>query len=557
MQDDTIVVPEQLSVSDLRTWLSSFGQANKQHYEQGMMLQNKQDDLRRRIETLESALGPTRSRSSTPEKRTWESPPKMTTSNVTTASPESRASLPKNDEACPSVNEEILHGDAEGGDLFSTMVNHEESPSSPAHFMENPYPTPTKVASVTATKLEETTIPVSPDFVLPPATPPRSSSAKSSGTNSSSSIYRFEAVRPSPRRSGKPRRSPRALLEPPKPRPMVVHGSNDNDWEDDWADDFSEPSFPLQNSRTRIVGMAPEEDWRNAVMGAAWVHHNLEEEDEENYNEDDNNDFLEETSLLDAASGRYSASRKSSTQAQSTNTSRDNSHGHHSGNHRIRFPLWLCHKRASSDETPYVSPPRPLTPSASSTTLPTSSSSSATSSVFPDGVLTKHTLDFLCRDDKESKLAGASTVGTMRAMHPDERRHPSSPARSHESLYNCSSSQCSTASGDAPSILEGAVDDHLQAVLDGNSHGNSHNSCLKVSSAIRHWGGRPKKPGKVEERRRQLQNALAAGHPASHVKRIQWHVCPKTGMYKKKILVEPSTTSTMGMRQRDSRKGMI
>lgn len=528
MQDDikTIVEqPEQLSVSDLRAWLSNFGQANKQHYEKNMALQRKQEVLRRRISTLEDSLGgpASRSRSSTPENKpsTWESPPKMTTSNVTSVSLESPTSI----SSPPNKKFSDNHYDAEDGDdPFSTLVDHQVTLSSGSSDTEKSFlpgdnnqvdvPTKTKAEENTATTKK---VP-SASFMLPPGTPPRPSAAKPSGSGSSPSIYRFEAVRPSPRRRNTFHQN---LLQPPTPH-LVVQ-SNDDDWEDDWADDFSEPSFPRQT--TRIVGRVPNDDWQ----GAEWVRRNLEVDDED--------DKLEENSLLETASVPFKDPRK---------ITRSNSV-------KSRFPLWLCHKRTSSEETPpdepYVSPPRCFTPSLPAYTKTTTKPTTTATNLFPGGVLTKNELDHLCRDDKESKLNQSSA-----------ERHPASPARSETSSYK-NMSQCSTSSShDYPAILEAAVDDRLQAVLDnsgpsGRSSGST-SAGNSVSKAISRWGGRSKKTSSlssIEQKRRQLELALAASEPVTYAPRTAWQACPKTGSYKKKIVVEP--VNKVG--RLDPKKGMF
>ena len=55
----SIVVPERASVKDLRHWLSNFGQANRQHYEQGQLqlaAQKRTAMLQSRIQSLEASL---------------------------------------------------------------------------------------------------------------------------------------------------------------------------------------------------------------------------------------------------------------------------------------------------------------------------------------------------------------------------------------------------------------------------------------------------------------------------------------------------------------------
>ena len=295
-------------------------------------------------------------------------------------------------------------------------------------------------------------------------------------------------------------------------------------------------------------------------------------------NEEDDED---DCSLLDSISigtGRY--------------TDPGNQHHHHARRklRKNRFPLWLCHKRKPSvpyDEEDdvrddsggghtdeynhvemaqvvpttvlYESPPRPL-----------SNEMYKNSTFFPDGVLTKSTLDLLCCPDEEepedslpsstqhllSKTSASSQDSITHNRRQDQGRIAAS-----SSMSSPRSSNATTCSSEAPAILPGAVHDQLQSMLDLNHRNDSRRHDCRddrahVATAIDRWGGRRRGGGSgscssnnstststtsVAQRRRQLQQAMERGKPVSHVKRIQWHVCPTTGLYKKKIIVEPKS----------------
>ena len=143
-----------------------------------------------------------------------------------------------------------------------------------------------------------------------------------------------------------------------------------------------------------------------------------------------------------------------------------------------------------------------------------------------------------------------------------------------------SSQHSSNTSSEAPAILPGAVHDQLEMVLktasvkstpkypstrstapfsssnvskgklswNGNSPGTTATKTTTITSSSSTMqsllgfrfggGGRPRHSRRtVEDRRRELQQALENHRPVSHVKRTEWYVCPKTGLYKKKIVI--------------------
>jgi hypothetical protein len=253
----------------------------------------------------------------------------------------------------------------------------------------------------------------------------------------------------------------------------------------------------------------------------------------------DGDDEDDQNSLVDASSvatGRYTDPGFLS---RTVRHRLQHPHDKLEGSRKNRFPLWLCHKRPAEGDDPEDDPeeeerqqrthePKAFYHPSSSVsalciktdpvTVPNSVPSPPLSrptprmsraNFFPDGVLTKETLDILCASSKD---VAADAVEFC----------PSSSNDGDDDEF-------------APAILPGAVPTNLQAVLAAADHSRPPS----VSTAIHRWGGRRRGRTSVQERRRQLQQAMANARPVAHVKRIQWHVCPKTGLYKKTIVVEP------------------
>lgn len=59
-----------------------------------------------------------------------------------------------------------------------------------------------------------------------------------------------------------------------------------------------------------------------------------------------------------------------------------------------------------------------------------------------------------------------------------------------------------------------------------------------VSSAIEKFGGPGVRKSRIEKRKDELQRLFSETRTGTHVKKVKWFVCPKTGVYKKKLVIE-------------------
>jgi hypothetical protein len=356
-----------------------------------------------------------------------------------------------------------------------------------------------------------------------------------------SQLYTFEAVHPSPRRLrivGLDR-----LLEPPRPRVHRVTSS--------WDSDFSEPIFesPRWHSHQAVPGqfkILGKEGPTSDAGASVWNNSDWAPDGDD----DDQNSLVDASSV---ATGRYTDPG-----FPSRTVRHGWAHPHDKARARKnRFPLWLCQKRqlgkeddqADDDEVEAerqegMHEPKALYHSVSTLWMKTDPVTYANSpprpptprmhraNFFPDGVLTKKTLDLLCASSNDADVVKSPTYET--AVSLDET---SGGGGGGSGLRDCTSSSNDGDDYDvfAPAILPGAVPTNLQAVLAAAVHAPPPS----VSTAINRWGGRRRVRTSVQERRRQVQQAIASARPVANVKRIQWHVCPKTGLYKKTIVVEP------------------
>lgn len=634
----SIVVPERLSVRDLREWLSRFGQANKQHFEANSVstINRKQTEIQSRIRSLESALGEPKSLSeqgsptgstghrplsgeSPPFPLQDEDPPALVTASTCSQgcgggdqpeedrgrrcydnSPPMRsvtlaftgASDPTEGHFFPSPDSTVRVVEGEtSSTVFTARYGDEETRETAASPMaasqtaertrhHDPTGSPSVKGNASVRRPMNGTPPAksksesgfrpSPPYVdsvvsqespvrtqSSPAKPVSSlldASRHNSPSSSSSSVqkkkaspskgYRIEPVKPRMRVLGT---VDQRLLE--LPTPQARH--QPSNWDDELADGFSEITFPPASATKRPVGtgrirnhaalpkkvlMKQDPEWNETASD--WVGPS-QDEDQDN-DDDDDHSLLDDSASVDT--GRY-------TDPGRVRRSRKN-----------RFPLWLCHKRkprhdddddvggendeealetttATTPTTLYESPPRPL---------PTDMHGGG-SAFFPDGVLTKTTLDLLCRDD--SSPSASSMAPPFRGDRiNDEERTPASPDHTATS-----SRPSSTTSSEAPAIMPGAVHGQLEVVLAREECKHPTNktnagSSSSVSSAIHKWDGRPRRTRtkscgrtttSVADRRRKLQQALEKDRSVVHVKRIEWFVCPDTGLYKKKIMVVP------------------
>lgn len=596
----SIVVPERLSVKDLRAWLTNFGQANKQHYEKGRLLKQQQVAIQSRIQSLEDVLGSPSSYANSSSNNsqvpagqlTWESPVKPTLSTEPAIEPKTPPFTVEEQRTTNSPQKSTK--DAMGCEFGDEEEREQPSPNSVmrASFKEpidalvaDPLieavtlnqnvptedesswdpPSELEQGIEILTLMEESTPSTDADYyhdaskqVEPPRCPTKPSVTSPS---SSSKIYRFEPVRQRPRMRvvGVER-----LLEPPVPT-RRANDTWEDDYEDEWADDFSEPCFPqARHARMNLETTAAVSAWKTPDVRPQ-VGYSVDSDGYED-DDDDDEDLLDSVSI---ATGRYT----------------DPGSRHHPQHFRRpktrknRFPLWLCHKRKHAvpyDEEPedhyfpddddndtghfemqvqvppvptpatlYESPPRPK----EAVHPPTN--------FLPDGVLTKSTLDLLCRpNDQEYSSSSSSSLfptatSTNTNVLPNIVEQGNVVSRQEVDVSSRRSSSSTTTatssnnSRDAPAILPGAVQDPLRYVLSRDNNNNN-----RIATAVDQWGGssvtnnNKRNKYTVAQRRRQLQQALDRDKPISHVKRIQWQVCPKTGLYKKKIIVEPSSSTT-------------
>ena len=597
----SIVVPERVPVKDLRAWLANFGQANKHHYEKGKLLTKQQQvAIQSRIHSLEEVLGSPSSYANSSSNNsqvpagqlTWESPVKPAPPVALGNEPKTPPSTMEEERTTnsPKQNTKAASGRDFGDEeereqpspnsvlkaSFTDPIDALEGERSPetskfnqdeATEEESSWEHPSEVEQgIEVLNLMEESIPSNGDDychnvtrkVESPCCPPKPTGT--SPTNGSSKIYRFEPVRQASRMRvvGVER-----LLEPPVPT-RRANDTWEDDYEDEWADDFSEPCFPQAHHR---VTMRTNGLQTTAGAASAWEKTDVRPQvgysvDSHGYDDEDDDEDDDDCSLLDSvsiATGRYTDPGSYHQQSRRPKARKN------------RFPLWLCHKRKHAvpydeeaddhyfpdDDDNYaehfemqVQDPLVATPVTLYESPPRPKQVVHSTNFLPDGVLTKSTLDLLCCPNEQEDFspplslpAEHATTTTTFLPNIPERRHVLDDREELDATSSRRSSRSSTTatsnnSRDAPAILPGAVQDPLRDVLARDNNNN------RIAKAAVKWGGSARNNTTVAHRRRQLQQALERDKPISHVKRIQWQVCPSTGLYKKKIIVEPTSLAS-------------
>jgi hypothetical protein len=516
---ENVVARDQMSVGELRQWLAQFGNKQKDHYSNGYIKKLPQSySIQERIQQAEAKL--------------------CTTSPSATSS----KCLP-----LQTSEQKVPYNDSIRMALFSKTMSYHDSTE------------PTLTPKTTEAKISHHD---STQTTLTPKTKEAKVSYHDSIKLASSPVFRtFENYKNIDQAEDSPLTlgtkalenyrivSIQKLLEPPQSQPR--RPSFSSSWDD--FDEFSEPGF--NNS------WHPNARQRSLVDD--WSDHEDQEEDEVSVASGNLTDPGGTNSLSRQLTRRL---KKSSKLQGDINKQKD------TGMFRRKLPLLLCKSVKDNTTSPSlpVSPPslfeiavasagEPLPPARLQVTEITArnESPSAThmynASLFQGKTLTSNTLDLLCGSDRVAQIkdhrTSISDEETVSTWSEDSGQPSIVPGAIETRLgavfaeetqfENEKIMSARVANRQITWPLKGKDDSRLErplAATKGHARATAREAA-SVTAVVQRFGGAARKKTAIQQRKEELEMKWAADRAPSHVKKVKWQVCQRSGTYTKQICV--------------------
>ena len=526
-QRDTIVVPEQMTVGELRSWLSQFGDKNREHYEKNKITKRAAStDFQKRIQQMEQILSSTSSESSSRE-------------SLDDPRPSYRPVRNLYDRRLDSKSTDIGVDKEEGLSLQPDAIPEDPSTSEDSFFAK-------------LLEKEEGTAATQPSFEDLHSSPERHLGLEDDSAMRDED-YKIESIH--------------KLLEAPKP---VHRHKSTGSWEVFFDDEFADPTAST-GSQTSIVWQQEGQTLSSHLGGQDHIDeraHGVASDDESAASSIFNDLRRNQLKTIDnRTDDSISIKSRTSTLSKSSR-----------GSIRKRLPLLLC-KTVKDD------PPK-LIQRTFSNAWPDIESSSLyvrEHSPYPRNLSTGHTkgrptvivepspvVDSLTdviaprrvRNVENASTAScpdfAAATAFLQKYSNNHDARGASAIRGRERHTTRATTKQSEAMYGTSAILPGAIDFSMGQAFDfdapssgfqqefdykpprtesGNGSDNRNN--INVKDHVTKFGGAgSRRRSAVQQRQEELKKHWSATRSVQHTKTVKWQVCAKTGNYKKKIVVE-------------------
>uniref|UniRef100_A0A7S2YAG4 Uncharacterized protein n=1 Tax=Entomoneis paludosa TaxID=265537 RepID=A0A7S2YAG4_9STRA len=525
---DTVLVPERMSVGELRQWLSQFGENNREHFKKNQVQKIRHNALQKRIHQLEQAIS--------------------STSSTASSSRDEHRDTTEDEASMLCEGEEVPLVESSSSQEPGLTYSQDDSIFRSLDLSE-------KEASIEETPHEE-----EDDFasLLVGETPP---TVPTESIDNPKEDYKIVSIR--------------KLLEAPKPTPRRSHGTS---WEELLEDDFSD-SFSRSHHSSSLVwqGNASRKQGLNR-LGQNDAHSDC------HYDESSSAPGGSTSSVLTGlrkTTGNDDETDSLSTKSRSSTLSRSSR-----GSFRSRLPMLLCKPPRDEDsklvqrtfnngrkgsmltqQRPHSSSFRPVSPHPVyySSGL---SEGRATINELPS-LFDSLTDDMPRRRNRheerdESTVSCPDFAAATAYLHhysarkasdsvPDERLDERTSRRERRK-YRSTSRKAEQQYGTS-AILPDAVDASLgrvfameesaymaKASMNSDYHKPPRQETSRISDKVSKFGGSGRRPSSVQRRQEELQKQWAANRSVQHVKKVKWQVCNSSGSYKKKIVVDKEIT---------------
>jgi hypothetical protein len=532
-QAGNVVARDQMSVGELRQWLSQFGDKQKDHYSKGNIQKLPQTySIQERIQQAEARICTTSPRATTTS--THLPLPTTTELKVSYIDSTSVALTPKT----------LSHHDS----IELTLSPKTAEPKVTYDDSTHPTLTP-KTTEAKGSYHDSIQLASSPLFRTFENYKNPNQVEDSPLTLDSKALEDYRVV------------SIQKLLEPPQPQPR--RQSFSSSWDD--FDDFSEPGF--NNS------WHPNVRQRSLVDG--WSDH-----------EDEEKDAVSVASGTFTDPGTNSLSRQLGRRLKKSSKLRGDTNKQKSkGMFRRKLPLFLCKSVKDNETEPCLSTRaptlfdmavasagEPLPPAREQMTETTARSESPptthmyNASLFQGNILTSNTLDLLCGSHhlEQSKYHCTSfSDGETVSTWSEDSGQPSIAPGAIDARLGAVFAQemhfenekvmsARAANRQTTRLLEGKDDPRLEqpsVATKLNASARSYSTAAQasehkpareeasVTAVVQRFGGAAKKTA-IERRKEELEKKWAADRAPFHVKKIKWQVCKRSGAYKKHVVLD-------------------
>ena len=530
-QAGNVVARDQMSVGELRQWLSQFGDKQKDHYRKGNIQKLPQTySIQERIQQAEARICTTS--------------PRATTSSKVLPFPTTELKVPYIDSTSVALTpKKLSHHDSTEPTLTPKTVD----PKVSYHEFTEPALTP-KRTEAKGSYHDSIQLASSPVFRTFENYKNPNQVEDSPQTLDSKALEDYRVV------------SIQKLLEPPQAQPR--RPSFSSSWDD--FDDFSEPGF--NNS------WHPNVRQRSLVDG--WCD-----------DEDDEKDAVSIASGTFTDPGTNSLSRQLARRLKKSSKLRGDTNKQKATRmFRRKLPLLLCKSVKDNATEPCLSTRaptlfdmavasagEPIPPARAQMTETTARSESPhttnmhNASLFQGKTLTSNTLDLLCGSHhvEQSKyhctsISDGETVSTW----SEDSGQPSIAPGAIDARLGAVFAQemqfenekvmaARAASRQATRLLEGKDDPRLEQPLlatNWNASASSYSTAqarehkpareeASVTAVVQRFGGASRKTA-IQRRKEELEKKWAADRAPFHVKKIKWQVCQRSGAYKKNVVLD-------------------
>jgi hypothetical protein len=537
---ENVVARDQMSVGELRQWLAQFGDKQKDHYSKGHVQKLPQSySIQERIQQAEARLCTTTS-------------PRATSSSTDVPLATTKPKEPHHDSTRTALTPKAIsyHDSTE-----PTLTPKTAEPKVSYHDSTQPTLTP-KTTEANRSYHESIKLASSPLFRTFENYKNTNQAEDSPLTLDSKALEDYRIV------------SIQKLLEPPQPQPG--RQSFSPPWDD--FDDFSEPGFnnswhPNVRQRSLVDGWSDHEDQEKDAVSVA----------SGNFTDPGIDSLSRKLArrLKKASKRRGGTNKKKATQSFRRKLPfflckpvKDNApEPFRSARAPTLFEMAVASASASSSAGAALPPARPemTETTARSESSPTTHMHNA--SLFQGKTLTSNTLDLLCGSDhlEQSKyhhtsISDGETVSTWSEDSGQPSIAPGAiDARlgavfaEENEFENGKIMSARAANRQATRSLERKDDPRLErplVAMKRHTSAGSYSTTAQVSeykpareaapvtAVVQRFGGAARKTS-IQRRKEELEKNWAADRaPSSHVKKVKWQVCQRSGAYQKHLVFD-------------------